>query len=156
MMILTAKVSKSKLLLIALLVLAAILVLSLCLRNADAPAPGTPERSTQASTNDQRVAYLRSYGWQVREEPVQTQEVSVPTEGSEVFLRYNALQKSQGFDLTQLSGKTVKRYVYAVENYPDDDGCYYASLLIYKNEVVGGDISSDAAGGVMHGFTMPD
>lgn len=154
MMILTAKVSKSKLLLIALLILAVILVLGLCLRNTDAPAPGTPERSTQASTNDQRVAYLRSYGWQVREEPVQTQEVSVPTEGSEVFLRYNALQKSQGFDLTQLSGKTLKRYVYEICNYPGE-GSYRATLLVWKNEIVGGDICSDAAGGVMHGFQMP-
>ena len=160
MVIMTAKLSKPKLLAIGLLIVLLVIVLIFCVKNADKAPESVPEETACASdirTNEDRIAFLESYGWQVTAEPVKTQEVRIPDEPSDVFLRYNELQRSQGFDLTQLAGKTVKRYVYAVENYPgEDSGCYYASLLIYKNEVVGGDISSDAAGGVMHGFAMPD
>ena len=89
------------------------------------------------------------------EEPVQTQEVRVPTEPNEVFQRYNDLQISQGYDLTQYSGKTIRRYVYSIENYPGGEGAYYATVLVYKNDVIGGDVSSAAQNGVMHSFAMP-
>ena len=79
-----------------------------------------------------------------------------PTEPNEVFQRYNELQISQGYDLTQYSGKTLRRYVYTVTNYPAaDGGPYYATVLVYKNEVAGGDVCSAAQNGVMHSFTMP-
>ena len=160
MVIMSAKLSKPKLLIIGLLIVLLAVVLIFCTKNAakapQSAAEGEVACASDIRTNDDRIAYLESYGWQVSAEPVKTQEVRIPEEPSDVFLRYNELQLSQGFDLTALSGKTVKRYVYKVENYPADDGCYYASLLIYKNEVVGGDVSSDAAGGVMHGFAMPD
>ena len=54
------------------------------------------------------------------------------------------------------SGKTLRRYVYTVTNYPAaDGGPYYATVLVYKNEGAGGDVCSAAQNGVMHSFTMP-
>ena len=51
---------------------------------------------------------------------------------------------------------TLRRYVYTVTNYPAaDGGPYYATVLVYKNEVAGGDVCSAAQNGVMHSFTMP-
>lgn len=155
MVMVTAKLSKGKLLVIGLLVVAAAVVLAVCL-GGSGKAPAQEQAPAAAAdgirTNEDRIAYLQSYGWQVSEEPTQMQEVRIPTETNEVFTRYNDLQISQGFDLTEFAGKTVKRYVYEVKNHPGDDGIWYATVLVYKNNVIGGDVASADQKGVMHGF----
>ena len=66
---------------------------------------------------------------------------------SEVFERYNKLQKSQGCDLSTYAGKNVMRYVYKVENFPNATEPVYATVLVYKSQIIGGDITDTAAGG---------
>ena len=149
MVIMTAKVPKRRLLLIVLLLIAAAVVLALCLHGAGGDAE-TPAKS------DARIAFLESYGWQVEPEPVKTQQVIVPADPSEVFLRYNELQISQGYDLLQYSGKELTRYVYRITNYPDESGVYYATLLVKDGQVVGADVASSAKTGVMHGLKRPE
>ena len=78
--------------------------------------------------------------------------MKIPQEQSEVYKRYNALQKSQGYDLSQYAGKTVMRYVYKINNFPGATEPVYATLLIYKNQVIGGDITDTGAKGVIQGF----
>lgn len=160
MVILTAKVSKGKLAAIVLLILFVVVLLAVLLKNADEPTPGTDGEQTvstsEVRTNEDRVAYLAQFGWEVSAEPVQTQEVRIPTDPSDVFERYNDLQLAQGFDLHDYAGKTVRRYVYEIENYPGGDGQYYATLLICKGAVIGGDVCAAEKGGVMHGFAMPE
>ena len=161
MVILTAKVSKGKLAAIVLLIIFVVVLLAVLLKNADAPVPAeTGEEMTVTAenvrTNEDRVAYLAQFGWEVSAEPVQTQEVRIPTDPSDVFERYNDLQIAQGFDLHDYAGKTVRRYVYEVENYPNGEGQYYATLLICKGTVIGGDVCAAEKGGVMHGFAMPE
>lgn len=160
MVIMTAKVSKSKLLALGLIVLVAVILLVVCLSGSNnAPEAATeqsvPTAPSELRTNDDRVAYLASFGWDVRPEPTQTQEVRIPTDPSDVFERYNDLQLSQGFDLHEYAGKSVRRYVYEITNYPDTEDTYYATLLIYKNAVIGADVCSSAQGGTMHGLSMP-
>lgn len=75
----------------------------------------------------------------------------IPDTASEVFDRYNQLQQSQGFDLAQYAGKTVQQFVYEISN-EDQEGPVYATVLVYKETIIGGDVSSAATGGVMHGF----
>ena len=70
--------------------------------------------------------------------------------------RYNALQKSQGYDLSKFAGKKVMRYVYKVGNYPGATEPVYATLLIYKNEIIGGDVTDSAPNGQIRGFKMPE
>ena len=82
-------------------------------------------------------------------------QVKVPAEDSDVFGRYNALQKSQGYDLTKFAGKKVMRYVYLIKNYPGATDPVYATLLIYKDQVIGGDVTNTSAKGVIQGFQMP-
>ena len=101
MVIMTAKVPKRRLLLIVLLLIAAAVVLALCLRGAGGETEKPAKTGTQGATNEARIAFLESYGWQVEPEPVKTQQVTVPADPSEVFLRYNELQISQGYDLLQ-------------------------------------------------------
>lgn len=154
MVVLTAKVSKGKLITILLAAVIVIgLIVALCTGGEDAD---TAESTlVTVKSNDDRVTYLESFGWEVESEPVETQEVRIPEELPEVLVRYNELQKSQGFDLTEYAGKTVKRYVYEVTNYPDTTDSYFATLLICKDTVIGGDVSASAQDGLMQGLAYP-
>ena len=155
MVILSAKVSKRKIL-TGLLVAAAVIALLVFLcGKADTPSSDaeTAEPTMDAGTNEGRMAFLASHGWAVEETPAETQEVRVPETFNDVFSRYNRLQQSQGFDLEPLAGKTLKRYVYRVTNHPDGNTACYATVLVYKDKIVGGDINCE--GGKMHGFRFP-
>lgn len=154
MFVLTAKLSKTKLIAAGIILLAAILLIILLATagGSDAPADNAPI----GETNDDRVAYLATFGWSVNAEPTQTQKVKIPdTAENKVFARYNDLQKSQGFDLTDYAGKEVMRYVYEILNYPDATAPVYASVLVCDGRVIGGDITNSAPDGVIHGFSMP-
>ena len=157
MMIVSAKISKRKLftgLAAAVCVIALLVFLSIKSNDA-AAVSDTAVQSTRAATNEDRIAYLASFGWQVKETPEETQEVRIPEEFNDVFTRYNQLQQSQGFDLSAYAGKTAKRYVYAITNYPGGSTDHYVTLLVHKNEIIGGDVTSTAEGGKMHGFQRP-
>ena len=47
------------------------------------------------------------------------------------------------------------RYVYKVENFPGATEPVYATLLIHKNEIIGGDITDTAPGGKVQGLKKP-
>ena len=152
MMVLTAKLKKKNLLAFILVVAAAAAILLLTGRSNKADAQADARR---AETNEERVAFLEGFGWQVDPNPELTQEVRIPAEPNEVFARYNELQKSQDFDLEPYGGRCVKQYRYRITNYPDADAPVYATLLVSDGHVIGGDVSSAAQGGGMHGFAMP-
>ena len=151
MLVLTAKVNKKKIALIAAAVVALVVGLIVLFGGNDA----TPTSAPSVSHNDARVAFLKGFGWEVSTSPTESSQVRIPSESSDVFDRYNALQKSQGYDLSQYAGKTVMRYVYQVHNYPGATEPVYATLLVYKNQIIGGDVTSSANGGSMQGFQMP-
>ena len=150
MLVMTAKVDKKK---IAVILAAAVLLIAGILMLAG----GGRSQSTAAAvgSNDARVAFLKNFGWEVAASPTESSQVKIPSEPSEVFDRYNALQKSQGYDLSAFAGKTVMRYVYKVNNYPGATEPVYATLLVYKNQIIGGDVTDTAANGVVRGFKMP-
>lgn len=151
MVVMTAKLSKKKLLGILAGVAAGILLLSFCAKGGGETAPadgGTAE-------NDDRIAFLSSFGYTVNGEPTETQQIRIPEAGSEVFDRYNALQQSQGYDLSAFAGQTVTRYVYKIENYDDTGTEWFATLLVLDGQIIGGDVASSAPDGPMHGFARP-
>ena len=152
MMVMTAKVDKKKITLI--LVAIAALILSLVMLLGGEETPTTPTAASLGS-NDGRVQFLESFGWKVITSPRESNQVTIPEESSEVFDRYNALQKCQGYDLSQYAGKSVMRYVYKIQNYPGATDPVYATLLIYKDQVIGGDVTDTGAKGVIRGFKMP-
>ncbi len=151
MLVMTAKLSKKKLLGAAAVIVALIVVLVACVKGGS----GDLSAANPAAQNDDRIAFLSSFGYTVNGEPAQTQQVRIPTEASEVFDRYNALQKSQGYDLSQYAGENVTRYVYLLENYDDSGKPWYATIFVYQGEIVGGDVACGEAGGAMHGFERP-
>ena len=152
MLVMTAKVDKKKIILVlagvALLVAVLIMLFSGGENTATTAAP-------PLNTNDGRVKFLTDFGWDVAASPVESGQVLIPETSGEVFERYNALQKSQGYDLSAFSGKTVMRYVYKIRNYPNATDPVYATLLIYKGQVIGGDITDTSAKGAIHSFKMP-
>jgi hypothetical protein len=103
-------------------------------------------------TADDRINFLRQFGWEVESQPVEEVEVTIPAEFDKVYQGYNELQKKQGFDLNKYLKKNVMRYTYKITNYPEYDGDVYADILIYKNKVIGGDICSADANGFIHGI----
>ena len=149
MMVMTAKVDIKKLLLILGIIAAAIIGIIAIFGG------GSTQTAAPISDNDARVKFLTDLGWQVSASPTQSGQVKIPTESGDVFSRYNDLQKSQGYDLNQYAGKTVMRYVYKVNNFPDATDPVYATVLVYKNKIIGGDITNTAPGGKIQGFSQP-
>ena len=150
MMFMTARVDLKRILLI-LAVIAGVILGAIWLLGGD----DVETAAAAVSTNDGRVEFLKSFGWEVAASPVESSQVKIPKASSEVFDRYNQLQKSQGYDLSQFAGKNVMRFVYRISNYPDATEPVYATLLVYKNQIIGGDITDTAANGQIRGFRFP-
>ena len=148
MMFMTAKVDAKKIAIILAAVVGVILAIILLFGGDDSAQTA----AGNLASNDNRVAYLKGLGWDVNASPVESGQVRIPKDSSEVYDRYNDLQKAQGFDLTNFAGKTVMRYVYKVNNYPGSTEPVYATLLIYKNQVIGGDITDTAPNGAIRGL----
>ena len=151
MLIMTTKVDKRKLLIAAAAVIAAIAAL-LFLGGGDSRPTANMTTAPAADTNDARVKFLTDLGWDVTASPAEAAEVKIPRDADEVFDRYNELQKSQGYDLSKYAGKKVMRYVYKISNYPDAKEPVYATLLVYKDRIIGGDITDTTPGGRVQGF----
>ncbi len=152
MLVMTAKLNLKKLVLILGAVVLAIVGLIVLLQSPKEPT-ATP--TAAVSSNDDRVKFLTDLGWEVSSSPTETMQVKIPSEGNEVFDRYNALQLTQGYDLSQYGGKTVMRYVYQINNYPNATEPVYATLLVYKNKIIGGDVTDTAAKGRVQGLQTP-
>ena len=62
--------------------------------------------------------------------------VVIPRNFSEVYNKYNVLQREAGFDLLGYRGKQVMIYTYII------DQENVVNLMVYKNKLIGGDIAS--------------
>lgn len=167
MMIVSLRITRRRLLgLLGILGAAALWVMLLFTGMAEravmgaAEGAGMPVMETAAAseldaeTNHARVAFLESFGWEVKEAPAEIAEITLPETFSEVMERYNRLQLEQGFDLTPYRGKAVTRWCYEILNYPDvvEGERVVANLLVYQNRIIGGDVCSATMNGFMHGF----
>lgn len=158
MLIFTARVTRKRLAaaLAALVLVCGIAITAASFNNSSSgvstAAAAAPKK---ISTNEDRIAYLESCGWQVLTEPIAVEELLVPEEFDDTYAEYLALQQSQGFDLTKYCGKRVKRFTYEITNYPTGETGVQASLLVYKNQVVGGEVLSARLDGFIHSLEMP-
>lgn len=152
MMVMTAKVDIRKIILILAAVAGIILALILLLRGGSEEPSAATIAPVSVSDNNGRVKFLTDLGWEVSSSPKESGQVRIPQEASEVFDRYNALQKSAGYDLTPFAGKTVMRYVYKVNNYPGATEPVYATILVNKDTIIGGDITDTSPKGIMQGL----
>lgn len=148
MLIWTAKFSRKKA--AAAVVLMGVVMAALIVLTGRAPEEPEVPRPTLAS-NEERVAYLQSLGWEVEPEPIETLQFLLPAELEEPYRSYNELQLSQGFDLSDCCGKQVSRCTYTVTNYPDQPEGVQANLYICEDVPVAGDVCASGAGG----FRLP-
>lgn len=156
MLLLTAKLSKKKLIAAVLIVAVIVSVIIIAAGAQDEEYLGAVSGAVAASnvrTNEDRVAFLAAYGWQVEPELEDMQEAVIPEQFSHTYTAYNRMQKLQGFDLEPFAGKKVKRYTYKVLNYPGIEEEIYADMLVYKKQVIAADICCRSAEGFMHGIT---
>ena len=149
MMVMTAKVDFKK---IAIGLIAAIGVIIAAIVLLGGGNDTAPTAAPAVSDNDGRVQFLAGLGWEVSTSPTESGQVRIPREQSQVYQRYNALQKASGYDLSPYAGKAVMRYVYQINNYPNATEPVYATLLVYKNQIIGGDITDTAAKGSIQGL----
>ena len=160
MFMLTAKLDRRKaIIIVALLavIIAALIIL------AHIPGGDVSSQETSGSgaclTNSDRVSYLNALGWEVKEKALEEQTVVIPREFGTVYGRYNELQTSQGFDLRDYSGLEAVRYTYEITNYPEtatDPGSIVADIIVYRGEVIAGDVQCTELDGFMHGLEYPD
>lgn len=146
MLIWTAKFSKKKA--VAAVIFMGVVMGALILLMGRMPeeAPAGPPLP-QLTDNAQRVAYLRSLGWEVEPEPIETLQFLFPAELEEPYRSYNELQRSQGFDLTSCLGKQVSRFTYAVTNHPSRAEGVQANLYVCGDVPAAGDIFCPGADG---------
>lgn len=112
-----------------------------------------PAQEITGGTNEERVLFLQGFGWQVSQEPAETREVMIPAQFNDVYQTYNEMQKAQGFDLKPYAGETCTQYKYKIDNYPNETEVY-ATLLVYGNLIIGGDVACAEVDGFMHGFAI--
>lgn len=149
-----------RLLLIILLIVITVFIIGTVKKGSDTIADPLPSISqthnTNTPDNSSRIEFLQSFGWKVSEEPIEVVQVAIPQTFGDVYQNYNDIQTAQGFDLKPFKGKQVSRFTYSVLNYPGQKEYIRANLLVYKNQVIGGDICSVfAENGFMQGFAFP-
>lgn len=110
----------------------------------------------KVKTNEDRINFLKQFGWEVEAEPTEEKQVLIPEEFDKIFAGYNEIQRKQGLDLSSFKKKSVMRYTYVITNYPGYEGTVYANILVYRNNVIGGDICSADLNGFVHGFEMTE
>jgi len=128
-------------------VIAVVIFILLLARCAAARVDALPRAETAADI----ISFLGAFGWQVQAEPVSHKSVQIPARFNDVYERYNALQKQQGFDLSRYRADIVDSYSFRVLNHPVSADVF-ANVLVFRGRIIGGDICSYAIDGFMTGF----
>ncbi|MBQ7296501.1 MAG: DUF4830 domain-containing protein [Clostridia bacterium] len=125
-------------------------------QSASLPAAKVGGVNMRAGNAEERIAFFSQFGWEISTDPLEVKEVVIPAEFDETYEEYNALQKSQGLDLSKYKGKRAKFWSYEIKNYPgyeNTDSVIHGNILVYEGIVIGGDICSVELDGFMVGFT---
>ncbi len=96
------------------------------------------------STHAKRMIFIKQLGVSVNEENCTSKVTVIPDEFSDVYLNYNNIQKSAGFDLSSFKGKEVTIYSYSLVGEEK-----ILTLIVCENNIIGGDIAETSLGGKM-------
>ncbi len=102
------------------------------------------------ATVQEQLDFLDELGYKVTSVPIYSDEVIIPEVFDSVYEKYNELQKSQGLNLEKYRGKTVMRYTYSEGA---DEDARYVTLLIYKNRIIGCDVTTLGKNGKVEALT---
>ncbi|MBQ7876057.1 MAG: DUF4830 domain-containing protein [Clostridia bacterium] len=99
-----------------------------------------------AFTKPDLTSFLSSLDYDFEEEYTK-KTFTLPIEFDMVYNNYNEIQKEAGYNLAPFKGKTCTMYTYSLTNHPF--GKANANIIVYKGEIIGGDISSVNLDGFM-------
>ncbi|MBZ4645313.1 MAG: hypothetical protein PWR27_181 [Petroclostridium sp.] len=157
MFIVSFKLNRKKLaIVILIIVLLIVLAVSILVKTREAGILNTLQKEitynfSNIKTNEDRINFLKQFGWEIEEKPIEIMELQIPKEFDQVYSNYNEIQKEIGLDLEKYKGKRVKRYTYKVLNHPTNKNDEVrANILVYKDRVVAGDIMTTSIHGFMH------
>lgn len=105
---------------------------------------GCSENAIPGATNEQRISYIQSFGWDPGITHSAVENIRIPTDFDDVYEEYNDLQRRQGFDLRRYRAHTVKRFTYELV---DTMVPLNAELLVENGIIIGADIVSPTASG---------
>lgn len=154
MFIYTLKASTIKFFGVVFLSIAVLVALITVIPNNSTGIEAAATNNVEAGTNEGRLDFLQQFGYEAKIEPLEVDEVIIPSSFDAVYDAYNDIQKTQGFDLQKYRGRKAVRYTYEIENY-EYEGRVLANLLVYKGKVIAGDVCSLEGEGFIHGFDKP-
>lgn len=94
--------------------------------------------------------FLVTLGWTPIVQEIQVQSTVLPEQFDEALNQYNELQLQQGCDLRDWAGKEITVYTIPLANYNQSEETVYATVIVCKSAVIGGDIHSAQLDGFMH------
>ena len=106
-----------------------------------------------AATDADRVTFLSSYGWETGQNALETLDLVLPTELSQKWADYVAMQTAQGLPFADYGGQAVRRYTYTVTNYEGIPDGVQANLYQCGDRIIGADIIVTGEGGGQYGLT---
>ena len=113
------------------------------------PTRGALSAHYRVQTTEGRRAYLHALGWEIDPASEDIRETAVPATMDAMLADYNALQRSQGFDLRPYLGQTVTVVTYSVVN---AEAPTEVTLWIANAIVIAGDVHTTAVDGEMRGI----
>ena len=143
MFVYTAKLPRRK------LIAAAVAAAAVTVEIVPATAPGSGSRAVSAPDmpkNAGRVAWLRSPGHEVGEEPLESRTVVIPRNLGGVCADHIALQREQGFPLEDHGGTEATRRTCRVTD-RDGDRETAAGAVVYGQTVIAGALQCPAPDG---------
>ena len=94
MFVFSIKTSKKQLISVLLCVILLIAILVMVIVWPSGGAAAQTYSPVAAKDDTQRIAFLKSLGYEVTPQPVEVREVLIPDEFDDVFTKYNTVQKS--------------------------------------------------------------
>lgn len=107
------------------------------------------DTNTDARTNAERLAFIKSIGYEITHAEPETKTVTIPEVFYDVYENYNNLQQAAKYDLSWYKGCEVTIYTYGIKPPHNRSGECVANLIVYNDRIIGGDVSSTALGGFM-------
>lgn len=102
------------------------------------------------TTLEKRIRCVESFGWKIDHGSELSENLRLPDKFDEIYTNYNNFLKSYGFDLSDYCGKVITKYTYIITNPPtNSNDIFYATLLTYEDNMIGGDVFSPSLNGVM-------
>ncbi|MBO5904034.1 MAG: DUF4830 domain-containing protein [Clostridia bacterium] len=136
---------------VAVVILAALILTVPSYGAIDADADADQISYTGIKNAEDAAEFLKQFGWEVGA-LIESAEIKVPSDFDKIFTEYNEIQKRQGLDLGKYRRKTVTRYTFEVSNFEGATGKVLASVIVYKGNVIAGDLCQSGANGFVVGF----